>query len=55
MSGMWRRLRWREGPSNLPPECLVSGTVQQFEPPMIRTIVLFRKPKRRRIGRSVNI
>lgn len=32
-------------PSILPPERLVPGTVKQFEPPLIRSVVLFRKVK----------
>lgn len=37
-------------PSILPPECLVPGTVQQFEAPMIRSILLFRKAKIKEYG-----
>lgn len=44
------RLRWEMVPSILPPECLVPGTVQQFEAPMIRSILLFRKAKIKEYG-----
>ena len=41
----WRRLRWGPVPSVLPPEGFIPETVQQFEPPMIRSTELFRRTK----------